>query len=66
LSAIFPATVRAGAGTNTAAPVTARELYNAGTQLLAAKKYPEAEKMFQGALTAQDDAVQPRALYNVG
>jgi tetratricopeptide (TPR) repeat protein len=48
------------------APATAQEFYNAGTRLLAAKKYPEAEKMFQSALAAQDDQVQPAALYNVG
>jgi tetratricopeptide (TPR) repeat protein len=45
---------------------TAREDYNAGTRLLAAKKFAEAEKMFQAALAAQDDRVQPAALYNVG
>jgi tetratricopeptide (TPR) repeat protein len=56
----------AGDGTNAAAPATARDFYNAGTKLLAAKKYPDAEKMFQAALTSQDDRVQPAALYNVG
>lgn len=48
------------------APVTARDFYNAGTKLLAAKKYADAERMFQAALAAQDDKVQPAALYNVG
>jgi hypothetical protein len=48
-----------------AAPATARDFYNAGTELLAAKKFSDAEKMFQSALAAQDETVQPRALYNV-
>ncbi len=48
------------------APVTARDFYNAGTELLAAKKYAGAEQMFQSALAAQDERVQPAALYNLG
>ncbi|HUC83693.1 MAG TPA: hypothetical protein VL970_00765 [Candidatus Acidoferrales bacterium] len=52
--------------TNAVAPVTARDFYNAGTELLAAKKYSDAERMFQAAMAAQDDQVQPVALYNVG
>ena len=56
----------AGDGTNAVAPATARDFYNAGTRLLAVKKYADAEKMFQAALAAQDDRVQPAALYNVG
>lgn len=47
-------------------PVGARDFYNAGTELLAAKKFAEAEQMFQSALAAQDDRVQPPALYNLG
>jgi hypothetical protein len=47
-------------------PVTARDFYNAGTELLAAKKYPEAQQMFLSALAAQNDRVQPPALYNLG
>ena len=54
-----------GAETNTP-PVTARDFYNAGTRLLAATNYVEAEKLFQAALATQDEAVQPAALYNVG
>jgi hypothetical protein len=54
-----------GAETN-APPVTARDFYNAGTRLLAATNYVEAEKLFQAALATQDEAVQPAALYNVG
>lgn len=47
-------------------PVTARDFYNAGTELLAAKKFTEAEQMFLSALAAQDQRVQPPALYNLG
>jgi tetratricopeptide (TPR) repeat protein len=52
--------------TNAVAPVTARDFYNAGTELLTAKKYDGAEQMFQSALAAQDERVQPAALYNLG
>jgi tetratricopeptide (TPR) repeat protein len=56
--------------TNTIAPavqpVNARDFYNAGTELLAAKKFTEAEQMYLSALTAQDERVQPPALYNLG
>jgi hypothetical protein len=52
--------------TNVAAPATARDFYNAGTELLAAKKFADAERMFQSALAAQDERVRPVALYNVG
>ena len=52
--------------TNVVAPVSARDFYNAGTKLLAAKKFAEAEQMFQSALAAQDERVQPAAVYNLG
>ena len=52
--------------TNAVAPVTARDFYNAGTKLLAGKKFTEAEAMFQSALAAQDERIQPPALYNLG
>ena len=52
--------------TNAGAPVTARDFYNAGTELLAAKKYADAERMFQSSLAEQDERVQPPALYNLG
>ena len=55
----------ANGGTN-ATPVTARDFYNAGTRLLAAKNYADAEMMFESALAAQDERVQPPALYNLG
>jgi tetratricopeptide (TPR) repeat protein len=52
--------------TNLPAPVTARDFYNAGTDLLASKKFADAERMFETALAAQDERVQPPALYNLG
>lgn len=60
----FPA--MADNGTNFPPPVTARDFYNAGTELLAAKKFDEAEQMFHSALAAQDEHVQSAALYNLG
>jgi tetratricopeptide (TPR) repeat protein len=56
----------AGESTNSPAPVTPRDLYNAGTKLLAAKKFAGAEQMFQSALATQDARVQPPVLYNLG
>jgi tetratricopeptide (TPR) repeat protein len=47
-------------------PVTARDFYNAGTELLAANKFSQAEQMFESALATQDARVQPPALYNLG
>lgn len=52
--------------TNTVAPVTARDFYNAGTKLLDEKKFADAEQMFESALAAQVENVQPPALYNLG
>ncbi len=52
--------------TNVVPPVTARDFYNAGTRLLAGKKYDDAEKLFQSAVAAQDEPVQPAAVYNLG
>jgi hypothetical protein len=57
---------RALDSTNSASPVTARDFYNAGTELLAAKKYADAERMFQSSLAEQDERIQPVALYNLG
>mgnify|MGYP001195785299 CR=1 FL=1 len=54
------------ASAQTNAPITARDFFNAGTRLLGEKKYTEAEKMFQTALTIQDEHIQPPSLYNVG
>ena len=47
-------------------PTTARGFYNAGTALLAQKKFAEAETMFQSALAVQEARIQPQALYNLG
>jgi tetratricopeptide (TPR) repeat protein len=59
----------ADSATNTNAPmvepVTAQGFYNAGTELLAAQKFTEAEQMFLSALAAQDESVQTPALYNL-
>ena len=52
--------------TNLPTPVTARDFYNAGTRLFAKKNFADAEKMFQSALAAQDERVQPIALFNLG
>ena len=52
--------------TNFPTPVTARDFYNAGAKLLAATNFAGAEKMFQSALAAQEERVQPPALYNLG
>lgn len=52
--------------TNGPVPITARDCFNTGTRLLAARKLADAEKMFQAALAAQNDELQPRALYNLG
>ena len=54
------------AQTNAPPPVTARDFYNAGTRRLAATNNADAEKMFQSALAAQDESIQPPALYNLG
>jgi len=58
--------VFADGGTNAVAPVTARDFYNVGTGLLGAKQFAEAEQMFEASLAAQDEHVQPAALYNLG
>jgi len=56
----------AGETTNAVAPVTARDFYNAGTKLLAATNFAEAERMFESSLATQDERIQPPALYNLG
>jgi tetratricopeptide (TPR) repeat protein len=45
---------------------SARDFYNAGTRLLAAKKYADAEAMFHSALDTQDERVQTQAEFNLG
>jgi tetratricopeptide (TPR) repeat protein len=47
-------------------PVSARDFYNAGTRLLATKQFADAERMFESSLAAQDDRLQPPAMYNLG
>lgn len=52
--------------TNPPPPVTARDFYNAGTKLLAAKKFTDAEKMFSASLAAQDELLQAKTEFNLG
>ncbi len=47
-------------------PSTPREFFNAGTQKLKDGKLREAEALFQSALSAQNEGLQPSALYNLG
>ena len=47
LALLFCCRVLAADVTNAVAPVTAREFYNAGTKLLAGKKFTDAEQMLQ-------------------
>src|SRR5512139_1471051 len=48
------------------APLTPRDLFNAGTRKLNEKKYKEAEALLEAALAAQQDRFQSPALYNLG
>ena len=47
-------------------PRTAKDFYNAGTQLLKQEKLGEAESLLRTALARQEDRVQPLALFNLG
>lgn len=47
-------------------PASAADFFNAGTRLLAAKKYADAETMFRSALDTQDERVQSPAEFNLG
>ena len=49
-----------------AAPATPREFYNAGTRKLREGKLGEAEPLLESALAAQQAALRPPALYNLG
>lgn len=49
-----------------AAPETAREYFNAGTQRLREGKWREAEGFLLSSLTAQEERTQAPALYNLG
>ncbi len=49
-----------------AAPTTAREFFNAGTQQLRSGKLREAEGYLESALASQQESLQTSALYNLG
>jgi len=49
-----------------ATPITTREVFNAGTAKLQAGKLREAEAFLESALAAQNEKLQPPALYNLG
>jgi Ca-activated chloride channel family protein len=66
LALLLSSSARAATETNFPSPVTARDFYNAGTRQLAAKHFDDAEKMLRSSLAAQDERVQPTALYNLG
>lgn len=53
------------AGINLPSPVTARDFYNTGTELLGTTNFTEAERMFHSALDTQDEQVRPKALFNL-
>jgi Ca-activated chloride channel family protein len=71
-----PATIQPAAATNTTnantntlpsrAPETPRDFFNAGTRQFASGKLREAEAALQTAVAANDDTLQPGALYNLG
>src|SRR5437763_15603692 len=47
-------------------PITARELYNAGTGKLRDGKLEEAQDLLRAAAQRNDDAIMPSAVYNLG
>ncbi|SPE54597.1 conserved exported hypothetical protein [Verrucomicrobia bacterium] len=47
-------------------PTGPREVFNAGTQALKAKKLREAEALLESVLSSQSERFQPPALYNLG
>lgn len=59
-----PATTRIG--TTEPVPESARDYYNQGTQQLNQGKLREAEALLESALAAQEERLQPAALYNLG
>ncbi|MEY4918232.1 MAG: hypothetical protein RL616_2145 [Verrucomicrobiota bacterium] len=59
-------TIFAADATNVPPPVTARDFFNAGTKLLVATNFSQAEKMFQSSLALQDERVQALAEFNLG
>jgi tetratricopeptide (TPR) repeat protein len=61
-----PLALRADAPAPLPATAAPADLFNAGTKQLQAGKLPAAEDLLKNAVTSQDPAVQPPALYNLG
>src|SRR5215471_18634340 len=53
-------------GSGVPAPQTPREFFNAGTQKLREGKLREAEALFESALAAQNEQLQPQTMFNLG
>lgn len=65
----IPGSTHAAVSTNAApmpAPETPRDFFNAGTRQFASGRLREAETALQTAVAANDDVLQPGALYNLG
>jgi len=55
-----------GVGNQAELPKSSRDLFNLGTKELRAGHWREAENALDAAINANDEAVQPLALYNLG
>jgi hypothetical protein len=66
LAGAVDAWILAADETNAPLLADARDFYNEGTRLLAAKKLADAERMFESSLAAQDERLQPATMYNLG
>ena len=63
---LFVAASLQAAETDSDKPLTARELFNQGTQKLKDKNLHDAETALDAAVTEDDGALQPAGLYNLG
>jgi tetratricopeptide (TPR) repeat protein len=66
LAGAVDARILAADETNAPVLADARDFYNEGTKLLAAKKLADAERMFESSLAEQDERLQPVTMYNLG
>ena len=66
LSVVALASAATPSNTEPPAPSTAREFFNAGTELLSQGKLREAEADFEAALATQTARLQSPSLYNLG